>query len=70
MFNALTRAGENQQVIIFTCRSRTCETLGGRRLSSGYGLRPIASPQATALNAPGSSFHWFVFCGRLHGSEA
>ena len=33
MFNALTRAGENQQVIIFTCRSRTFETLGGRRLS-------------------------------------
>ena len=33
MFNALTRAGENQQVIIFTCRSRTFETLGGCRLS-------------------------------------
>ena len=25
---------------------------------SGYGLRPIASPQATVANAPGASFHW------------
>ena len=33
MFNALTRAGKNQQVIIFTCRNRTFETLGGCRLS-------------------------------------
>ena len=33
MFNALTRAGKNQQVIVFTCRTRTFETLGGRPLS-------------------------------------
>ncbi len=36
MFNALTRAGKNQQVIVFTCRTRTFETLGGRRLSIAH----------------------------------
>ena len=36
MFNALTRAGKNQQVIVFTCRTRTFETLGGRPLSIAH----------------------------------
>lgn len=33
MFDALNRAGEKQQVIVLTCRTRTFATLGGRRLS-------------------------------------
>lgn len=33
MFNALTRAGKSQQVIIFTCRNRTFTTLGARPLT-------------------------------------
>ena len=36
MFTALTRAGKNQQVIVFTCRTRTFETLGGRPLSIAH----------------------------------
>jgi uncharacterized protein YhaN len=37
MFNALNRAGQMQQVIIFTCRTRTFATLGGRQLSIATG---------------------------------
>lgn len=33
MFDALSRAGKNQQVIILTCRTRTFSSLGGRQLS-------------------------------------
>lgn len=33
MFDALKRAGEKQQVIVLTCRTRTFSTLGGRQLS-------------------------------------
>ena len=33
MFAALNRAGERQQVIVLTCRTRTFETLHGQRLS-------------------------------------
>ncbi len=33
MFVALNRAGEKQQVIVLTCRTRTFETLRGQRLS-------------------------------------
>ena len=33
MFNALSRAAKNQQVIVFTCRSRTFSTVGDRVLS-------------------------------------
>lgn len=32
MFDALSRAGKNQQVIILTCRTRTFSSLGGRQL--------------------------------------
>ena len=32
MFDALTRAGEKQQVLVFTCRTRTFQTLGARHL--------------------------------------
>lgn len=33
MFDALGRAGAQQQVIVFTCRSRAFQRLGGRRLT-------------------------------------
>jgi DNA repair exonuclease SbcCD ATPase subunit len=33
MFDALNRAGRNQQVIVFTCRARSFASLGGRQLS-------------------------------------
>jgi recombinational DNA repair ATPase RecF len=33
MFDALSRAGQRQQVIVLTCRMRTFATLGGRQLS-------------------------------------
>lgn len=33
MFDALTRAGNSQQVIVFTCRTRTFATLGARPLT-------------------------------------
>lgn len=33
MFDALKRAGQNQQVIVFTCRARSFATLGGRQLT-------------------------------------
>jgi uncharacterized protein YhaN len=32
MFIALNRAGQNQQVIVLTCRARAFQTLGGRPL--------------------------------------
>lgn len=32
MFDALSRAGKNQQVIILTCRTRTFSSLGGKQL--------------------------------------
>lgn len=32
MFDAISRAGKNQQVIVLTCRSRSFATLGGREL--------------------------------------
>ncbi len=35
LFKALRHAAEAHQVIIFTCRSRTFEQLGGTRLSLG-----------------------------------
>ena len=37
MFTALNRAGENQQVIVLTCRARAFRTLGGRLLSLAPG---------------------------------
>ncbi len=41
MFDALNRAGQKQQVIVLTCRTRTFAALGGRQLSitSGAPLR-------------------------------
>jgi len=39
MFTALNRAGKNQQVIIFTCRTRTFATLGGRSLSIEHSVQ-------------------------------
>ncbi|MGB0085109.1 MAG: SMC family ATPase [Rhodomicrobiaceae bacterium] len=36
MFDALMRAGSNQQVIVLTCRMRTFAELGGRPLSIDY----------------------------------
>jgi uncharacterized protein YhaN len=33
MFDALTRAGEKQQVIVLTCRTRAFAALGGRPLT-------------------------------------
>jgi uncharacterized protein YhaN len=33
MFDALTRAGQKQQVIVLTCRTRAFAALGGRPLS-------------------------------------
>jgi uncharacterized protein YhaN len=33
MFDALNRAGLNQQLIVLTCRTRTFSRLGGRQLS-------------------------------------
>jgi uncharacterized protein YhaN len=33
MFDALSRAGQKQQVIVLTCRTRTFAALGGRQLS-------------------------------------
>ena len=33
MFDAINRAGKNQQVIVLTCRARSFASLGGRRLS-------------------------------------
>ncbi|MCA3575322.1 MAG: hypothetical protein IOC86_15500 [Aestuariivirga sp.] len=33
MFDAINRAGRNQQVIVLTCRARSFASLGGRRLS-------------------------------------
>ncbi len=35
MFDALNRAGKNQQVIVFTCRARSFASLGGRQLQIG-----------------------------------
>ena len=32
MFDAISRAGRNQQVIVFTCRARSFASLGGRQL--------------------------------------
>jgi hypothetical protein len=32
MFDAISRAGRNQQVIVLTCRARSFATLGGREL--------------------------------------
>jgi len=37
MFTALNRAGQNQQVIVLTCRARAFQTLGGRPLSLAPG---------------------------------
>jgi hypothetical protein len=35
MFDAINRAGRNQQVIVFTCRARSFASLGGQRLQIG-----------------------------------
>ena len=32
MFDAISRAGKNQQVIVLTCRARSFTSLGGREL--------------------------------------
>jgi recombinational DNA repair ATPase RecF len=32
MFDAINRAGRNQQVIVFTCRARSFSSLGGRQI--------------------------------------
>ena len=32
MFDAINRAGRNQQVIVLTCRARSFTSLGGRQL--------------------------------------
>ena len=32
MFDAINRAGRNQQVIVLTCRARSFASLGGRQL--------------------------------------
>jgi len=37
MFDALNRAGQKQQVIVLTCRTRTFEALSGQRLSIASG---------------------------------
>jgi polyhydroxyalkanoate synthesis regulator phasin len=44
MFDALSRAGQKQQVIVLTCRTRTFARLGGRQLSISIG--PNAAPLA------------------------
>ncbi len=38
MFDALSRAGQKQQVIVLTCRSRTFTGLGGRQLKIAKGV--------------------------------
>jgi hypothetical protein len=43
MFDALSRAGKNQQIIVLTCRLRSFEPLGG------HALRIQAGPAAEAL---------------------
>jgi hypothetical protein len=42
MFDALNRAGQKQQVIVLTCRTRAFAALGGRQLSiSSTVLEPV-----------------------------
>ena len=63
MFNALTRAGKNQQVIVFTCRTRTFETLGGRPLSiSRYG---VGQESRKVGGKVGDRLRLFSSCGGL-----
>jgi uncharacterized protein YhaN len=50
MFDAINRAGRNQQVIVFTCRARSFASLGGRQLQI---VSSVAAPDAT-LSAPSS----------------
>jgi hypothetical protein len=49
MFDALSRAGRRQQVIILTCRTRTFAALGGRQLSIQSTLAPSPVKRALAL---------------------
>jgi uncharacterized protein YhaN len=39
MFDALNRAGQKQQVIVLTCRTRAFAALGGRQLSIASTVR-------------------------------
>ena len=43
MFDAISRAGKTQQVIVFTCRARSFASLGGRELRIAGGNNPAAT---------------------------
>ncbi len=41
LFDALVRAGANQQIIVLTCRTRAFAALGGRTLAISHEFRPV-----------------------------
>lgn len=55
MFDALNRAGQKQQVIVLTCRTRTFMALGGRQLSivskKGESFSPSGASGAALIDA-------------------